>query len=446
MGIRRPTVSFDPNDFGSISGVSISGYKSISQKMSIDIRPLTILAGANSSGKSSIMQPLLLMKQTLEAGYDPGALLLKGPNVKFTLADQLFSKNNRENIDGFTVGMSSKSDSLLTLCYKKDRNKGLEVHRMTIKQGGKVTTLQLGMEQNEILAALPPMMREMVQALLKSNGAKVEWRVIRSRCFLELLLSGEEGDDKLEFRTSLSGQVSSYLRNLIHLPGLRGNPERDYPLTAVGESFPGTFEHYTASVIAKWQSEDNDNLRKISQDLSKLGLTWKVTARAINDTQVEIQVGRLKRAQKGGAHDLVSLADVGFGVSQTLPVVVALRVAKPNQMIYLEQPEIHLHPRAQVEMAQLLVDAALRGVTVVAETHSSLLLLGIQTLVAKGEVPPNLIKLHWFELADDGSTIVKSADLDETGAFGDWPEDFADVELEAESRYLDAAGKRQWVQ
>ncbi|MFP4415068.1 AAA family ATPase, partial [Coleofasciculus sp.] len=56
-----------------ITRISVQGFKSLYDECSIEIRPLTILAGANSSGKSSIMQPLLLMKQTLEATYDPGA-------------------------------------------------------------------------------------------------------------------------------------------------------------------------------------------------------------------------------------------------------------------------------------------------------------------------------------------------------------------------------------
>ena len=79
-------------DLQSITLIDVSGFKSISQEQGIAIRPLTILAGANSSGKSSMMQPLLLLKQTLEASYDPGALLLNGPNVKFTQVEQLLSR------------------------------------------------------------------------------------------------------------------------------------------------------------------------------------------------------------------------------------------------------------------------------------------------------------------------------------------------------------------
>ena len=73
-----------------ISKIAVSGFKSLANECAINICPLTILAGANSSGKSSIMQTLLMLKQTLEAPYDPGPLLIEGPNVQFTSAEQFF--------------------------------------------------------------------------------------------------------------------------------------------------------------------------------------------------------------------------------------------------------------------------------------------------------------------------------------------------------------------
>src|ERR1044072_5583240 len=89
-----------------ITQITVSGFKSISDKQSIEIRPLTILAGANSSGKSSIMQPLLLLKQTLEATYDPGPLLINGPNVRFTSIDQLLSSIKvGQRTQKFSVGL-----------------------------------------------------------------------------------------------------------------------------------------------------------------------------------------------------------------------------------------------------------------------------------------------------------------------------------------------------
>ena len=96
--------------------------------------------------------------------------------------------------------------------------------------------------------------------------------------------------------------MERYIRETIHVPGLRGNPERTYVVAAVGATFPGTFENYAASVIAKWQAEnDNDNLEGVSEDLKELGLTWKVSATPLNDTQVELQVARLPQVTKGRA-------------------------------------------------------------------------------------------------------------------------------------------------
>ncbi len=97
-----------PNQFPwHITEIMVKGFKSIKDSQRIEIRPLTILAGANSSGKSSMMQPLLLLKQTLEASYDPGSLLLNGANVPFTAAEQLLAKNGKaRSQDWFDVGIT----------------------------------------------------------------------------------------------------------------------------------------------------------------------------------------------------------------------------------------------------------------------------------------------------------------------------------------------------
>jgi len=233
--------------------------------------------------------------------------------------------------------------------------------------------------------------------------------------------------------------IDLLLRSMIHLPGLRGNPQRNYPVTSRGPWFEGPFPVYTASVILSWQEKNDIRLKLLSTQLQRLDLTWKVEARQVDATRVELNVGRLRSPARGGARDLVNIADVGFGVSQTLPVLVALLAAQPGQLVYLEEPEIHLHPAAQQAMAEILCDAAKRGVKVVAETHSDILLLAVQTLVSEGAMSPDLVKLHWFERGEDGTTTVTSADLDEAGAYGPWPEDFGRVRAEGESRYLTAA-------
>ncbi|MDT5270656.1 MAG: hypothetical protein QOH49_2842 [Acidobacteriota bacterium] len=411
-----------------ITRISVSGFKSIADEQSIEVRPLTILAGANSSGKSSIMQPLLLLKQTLEATYDPGALLLNGPNVKFTSAEQFLSyagHGKRTNV--FSVSIETSDEGSLTTYFIKPLGKPIEVQRSVYVKGKPGDQVRSDIT--------PDYVRNLPHEMFEVTA-------IRDRFLLgDYLKRRGDSSGLKDIVITLGKVIEPYIHETIHIPGLRGNPERTYAVAAVGSTFPGTFENYVASIIAKWQADnDNDNLQAVSQDLNELCLTSKVSAIPLNDTQVELQVARMPQGTKGKG-DMVSIADVGFGVSQTLPVVVALREAKPGQLVYLEQPEIHLHPRAQTAMAKVLADAAVRGVHVVAETHSALLILGVQTLVAEGKLAPELVKLHWFERRD-GVTKVRSADLDEAGSFGDWPEDFADVELEAQSKYLDAVEAR----
>jgi len=418
-----------------ITELSVAGYKSIRAEQTIAIAPLTILAGANSSGKSSMIQPLLLLKQTLEANYDPGPLLLSGANVRFTEAKQLFYR--RGNV--FQIALKTGLHSSLQLQFTRTaKSGGLQVTQSTYSSSHIPTyTLTPNMTRAELKELVdiivPEQRREALSKLTSSSSSEWEHRVERDRCFLELypglriLLS------------SPKSEFSEIIESIIHIPGLRGNPERTYPVSAVGGMFPGTFEHYTASLIDHWGETDNDRLRQLGDQLAQLGLTWKVEAKRIGDTQVELRVGRTRTPQKGGDKDMVSVADVGFGVSQTLPVLVALLTAQPGQFVYLEQPEIHLHPRAQVAMAAILAAAAKRGVRVVIETHSALLLLAVQTLIAEGELSPEQVKLHWFQRNDAGETTITTADLDDTGAFGDLPIDFADVSLGAEQRYLDIA-------
>jgi hypothetical protein len=437
-GARRGKPAEEP----ALSRITVAGFKSIGPERSIEVRPLTLLAGANSSGKSSIMQPLLLLKQTLEAPYDPGALLLDGPNVRFTNFEQLLFRSSRRTSRAcFSVGLSVENQASVSVNFCRGRGQPIDVESMAVETQTSLFELREGDFAFDPKSWSSNVFSEYAKTLTQ-EGFDVKTRVVRHRCLLGkyLVKVDKSGEETRAIGEGFAHSITRVLDAAIHLPGLRGNPERTYPVSAAGPRFIGTFENYVASIIAKAAAEDPDLLRRICDDLRALGLTWKVTATPVDDTQVELKVGRLLDASRGGARDLVNIADVGFGVSQTLPVVVALQVARPGQLVYIEQPELHLHPRAQVALARLLANAANRGVRVVAETHSSLLLLGVQSLVAEGVLAPDKVKLHWFRRnPKDGSTDIASADLDQSGAYGDWPEDFVDVEMREESRYTRAA-------
>lgn len=421
--------------FEGITKISVSGYKSIANPCSIEIQNLTILSGANSSGKSSIMQPLLLLKQTLEATYDPGALLLNGANVKFTSTEQVFSKLSSKKYKDFSIETEINQSSSIRLNFYKT-TKNIDIKQMVYQENGEPEAVfRTDMTPEEIEKNLPKQVKKIYQDLSsKINNdhefsKMIYFNVERIRCFLEVKLLINQDDKSIPqtfFSFTRSGLFQKYIRDIIHVPGLRGNPERTYPVTAIGEQFPGTFENYVASVINNWQITKSSKLKDLARYLKILGLTGKVDTKQINDTQVEIRVARLpcNFNPKTKSTEMVSIADVGFGVSQTLPALVALLVAEPEQLVYLEQPEIHLHPRAQAALADILIESANRGVRVVIETHSDLILKRIQSLVAEDRIKPDKVKLHWFTRDQEGCTNITTADLDKAGTFGDWPRRF----------------------
>ncbi|MDE0638516.1 MAG: AAA family ATPase [Candidatus Poribacteria bacterium] len=426
-----------------ITKIAVKGFKSIAEECEIDIRPLTILAGANSSGKSSIMQPLLMLKQTLDASYDPGPLLIDGPNAQFSEISQFLSALvNKKSTDRFKIGIGtsiSNFSHFVETTFRKGPD-GIEIAEMTSKGKSGVDPPVFP----EHLTLFPEMPPEEIKALanqytiLRVAGVN---SVKRSRCFLRLASQGDSKHLNLDTTVKLISDPESDILKTIHLPGLRDTPEHIYGLASTGSRYPGTFEDYAASVIHEWQETADERMKTVTNALHTLELTGAVATKKIGDIGIEVQVGRLPHINTDET-DMVNIADVGFGVSQVLPVLVALIVAEPGQLVYLEQPELHLHPNAQVKLAQVLADAAKRGVRVVAETHSSLLLLGVQTLVAEGKLSPELVKLHWFSRNEDGITEVDSVDLDEAGTYGEWPVDFNDVSLNAQSRYIKASRSR----
>ena len=164
------------------------------------------------------------------------------------------------------------------------------------------------------------------------------------------------------------------------MSGLRGSREREFYLHGLPSagSFPGDFEDRSRDILA-WKNDSTQtgqgyvNLNTMREALQLLELASDVQTQRLNEFQIEV---RVPRTLKGDSKDLVNVADVGLAVSQILPLLVALTLAHPNQLVYIEQPELHLHPRAQWKLAQLLAQASRRGVRLVIETHSSLCFAG----------------------------------------------------------------------
>src|SRR6266536_4451762 len=165
-----------------ITQVTVRGFKSLVEERAVEIRPLTLLAGANSAGKSSIMQSLLLMKQTFEATYDPGTFLLTGPNVRFTSVEQFLSRTPKAGrTSSFRVAIQEGGASTVVVEYGQ-AEKGLNVRELQRIDNSRKTVLRPGMTNEEILANIPAEYTRLTHV----EQRQFEFVVERRRCFLEL--------------------------------------------------------------------------------------------------------------------------------------------------------------------------------------------------------------------------------------------------------------------
>jgi hypothetical protein len=436
------------NNSGPMDALSLTGFKSHKDTQDIALRPLTLLAGGNSSGKSSLLQPLLLMKQTIETPFEPPPLYLGGPIVSLDNAADLFwCGDEKHRAETFSIGLHLK-DVSVRVSYRHDpaANGGLRLEETRLRldgapkwissQGG---GLEAAFERFAPMGVgLTSMMRDLV-----GKDAKPDFVFVPGRCAHDVWLGATVPAG--EFHPFLPLPVTlarDQIAAIIHLPGLRDGPERSYAVTGVSGRFPGRFPEYTASLLHLWQQQEDERLLGVTEDLRALALADRVEAQRLNDRRVEL---RVSRRIGGSIGDMVNIADVGVGVSQVLPIVVALRAAGKDQLVHIEQPELHLHPRAEIALAGLFVAAARRGARLVLETHSSTLLRAFQAAVAEddtGWVQQNLA-LHWFARDATGESKVTTAEVQADGSFGDWPVDLNLVEMEMTRRLLTASHARR---
>jgi predicted ATPase len=135
------------------------------------------------------------------------------------------------------------------------------------------------------------------------------------------------------------------------------------------------------------------------------------------------------RLRKTHSSAEVLLPDVGFGVSQVLPVLVQCYYATEGSTLIIEQPELHLHPAAQSELADVLIDVVRnRGMQVIVESHSEHLLRRLQRRIAEGQFAAHDAALYFCEM-DDGASKITPLEITEEGFIKNWPKDFFGDEM-----------------
>lgn len=349
-----------------ITKLKISDFKA-HRKTELSFAPLTLLTGINSSGKSTILQALLLLRQSfkknrLEKGLDLNAPLCDIGKVK----DALYRASKSEIIS-FTI----KTDETFTFSFNaKDK------YEDTFIPADK--PIILSDKWREF-----PLFTNDFQYLSSSRWANLNQYPIDTYAVeTERQLSLEYGQGELV------GHFLSYY-----------GENRNFDIVSDLLLHPTTNSTKLLAQTIAWEQE----------------ISPRITIRPIQkDDKVSIEYGYRSEGDNSPLENLQS-KNVGYGISYSLSIVVALLSAKPGALILIENPEAHLHPRGQSKLAELIALVAQSGVQVVVETHSDHLFNGILKAVAQDKIKREKVKVHFLELDNANVSIHTEIDFSEKG-------------------------------
>lgn len=399
----------------------------------VRLAPLTLLLGTNSSGKSSLIQSLLLIRQTVK-GDDTGLdLNLGNPDADDTVTmgqfRDLLCRHGAatETTPATQVGIEfrwaaqgtpAQDSTLFSARYGAGPSGSAELRYLRLGKDGEGFTA---------LRAKPGIYRLLLtnQALPVRQSA--EYRPERSFAFSAAMLNrlGPLADGIRPVGPALLDELS----RIIYLGPVRQLARRDYVWSGrmpahIGDDGGRAVDVLIASGVAQQAGRGSDQ----SGDGGRI---FRETERWLRELDVAdgLQVRALGRSARyellvrhRGA--VVNLKDVGVGVSQVLPVVVAALFAQPGHIVIVEEPESHLHPLAQAKLAELLATvSAERNVQFIVETHSEHLFRRLQTLMAKQQVQPQQAALYFVE-RDGQAAKLRELKLDDFGRVANWPEKF----------------------
>ncbi len=437
------------------------------RELDIEFGKVTALFGENSAGKSSLMQFLLMLKQTknaadrsltLDFGGGPAELVNLGdfgtivhrrrgtdelPDMRWDLEWRLPSELRiRPPADPNGVRFSGEQLKLTTevgldaaggeiarrLAYEFDGT----AFELRPKAGGRSRNGNAGARRDFELASSG----RSAFSFRRNRGRG--WPLpgpVKTHLFPDAARSLFQNTD---FLGEFENEYETLMDRIFYLGPLRAHPEREYRWTGAGRDGVGARGEYAIdAILAATRGEWTENLKKhykkksfqamLAHWLKTLGLirSFEVKEVASGTGIYEARVGR----SRGGP--MTSLVDVGFGVSQILPVLTLLYYVPKGSIVLLEQPEIHLHPSVQSGLADVMLAVAMhRNVQIVVESHSEHLLRRFLRRVAE-ESEPNSGQavrnsdLRLFFVRSDGShAILDRLRLNEWGGIENWPDDF----------------------
>jgi predicted ATPase len=432
-----------------LTSIRLLNFKSFEDSGEIKLAPLTVLFGRNNTGKSSIIQSLLLLCQTLDAPADVARLNLRGPvYAAGTYADLVHKHQLKQNMTlelGVSVRGTSRSGHL-ELQFKSDEPQAPRLARLTVNSPN---AEPLAVSRGR--GAGGPY--EMMIGQDNLGGEKKANFRFSVNQFLPLI--GEEPSHvgrpstrREQCRTAarqILREVDESLRSTRAIGAFRRQPDRRYEYQGrPPEGVDVTGLHVIDALLedANRRRKRGELIRGVNRWLEKVGRVRLLPIRGIS-RHAKIYEIRLKDTDSGR---WANFADVGFGIAQALPVIVEGLRTPEGGMFLVQEPEIHLHPDAQLAMADFLIGLVRSNRRVIVETHSENILLRIRHAVVthtnkasngRAGLAPDDISIVHVHKTEDGASHADRLDLDELGQIRNWPRGFMEEATEERMRILE---------
>ena len=374
-----------------IKSISFENYKAFFKKQKMELRPITILIGKNSSGKSSIAKLFTLLENSLSGLIDE-PLLLKNNNVELGGEfDNLFFGNKTGGIP-LKLSIEYKNKTLDVSLFKNPDKYGLYIQQWEYKYGN----ININIEEKE-------------RGIYIDLNTEKEYKCkFKGFCPTELI--DNESND-----TSKDIQIESI--DVDYIGPFRILPDRMFHLSGktvfhnTGIAGENAYAMLAISYLDKTELHE-----KVGEWYQTYFDGWKLN---VENKRPYFQILLSKNNTD------VNIVDVGQGMNQALPLVVRANIKKENSIIVLEQPELHLHPAAHGDLMQLFAKSAKENnQTFIIETHSENMLLRLRRLIVENTdfcFTKDDVIIYWVEDHEEQGQELREITIDEDGVLSDWP-------------------------
>jgi hypothetical protein len=410
-------------------------YKPFKDTGWVEIKPITLAFGHNSSGKSALLSILPMLKQTIydpdfqtpfifasDIGVDLGdyedvsyqhKVSLDSP-IWFNLELSLFPDSNQRKLPSITPRRFYQT--LEYLGITKNIQLKVAANYNKKKRQIAITDCYLFTDDKEIFRIYRKTTAANQQwhyepEILEQYETRVFWHHFIPRLSIPIFMRiGKEKENDFqqcqsytELSRDLTQVITTPLSQLVHIGPLREIPRRAYRLTGGSSKDVGLSGENWLNILIRANSRVKLT-ENVNYWLKRLGYSLRI------EWGKQGYVHPMLKDDKGLE---VSLKDTGFGISQVLPLLIQGFSSIPGTILILEQPEIHLHPRAQAELGDILVAISKRGVKLLVETHSEHILLRLQRRIAEGyfqqmpDIIPTDIAIYFIEQEEEGSKVNK---------------------------------------